>query len=95
MKQAVMVVGVLALVGCAGVGVKKDAPTVQAGGYTWYITSESEGSIRIQANGIPNRQPASEAAGIICKKYGRVAQFVKSDPSLIGGFTAYDFNCVK
>lgn len=95
MKRLAIGASVLAVLGCAGVGMKKDAPTVQAGGYTWYVTSESEGSIRIQANGIPNRQPASEAATIICKKYGRVAQFVKSDPSLIGGFTAYDFNCVK
>lgn len=93
-RSAVFVVGVAAaLSGCAVP--KSNYPTIESGGYTWTIQLESEGGNRIQANGAPNRQQATDAANTLCKKHGRVAQFAKHDPMPLLGFQNYTFNCVK
>jgi hypothetical protein len=98
-KAAILLFSVGALTACAGIKQQIEATkargTIDAGGYTWEIPQESEGGVTVRANGLPPRQAATDAASIVCKKYGRVAQFVKQDGSLILGFQQFEFNCNK
>ena len=89
----------LSLSACAGLEKQaqdtKARGTIEAGGYTWKIPMESEGGNRVQTNGLPNQQAATEAASILCKKNGRIAQYVKQDGMPLLGVVWFDFNCVK
>jgi hypothetical protein len=69
--------------------------TIEAGGYTWRIHADSEGGNRISTQGLPSQQHATDAATTLCKKYGRVAQYVKRDSIPLTGFAAFNFNCVR
>jgi uncharacterized protein YceK len=89
----------VALAGCAGIqqqiAAKKARGTIEAGGYTWEIPDESEGGNTVSTHGLPPKQAATEASSILCKKYGRVAQFVKKDGILLTGLQIFSFNCVR
>ena len=67
----------------------------EVGGYRWRIQAESEGGNKISTQGLPPRQTATEMANILCKKHGRIAQYVKTDSTLILGNVSFTFNCVK
>ena len=56
---------------------------------------ESVGGNAIEAHGFPSKQAATEASDILCKKHGRVAQFVEQESKLILGIQKFRFNCVK
>jgi hypothetical protein len=56
---------------------------------------DTEGAVQVRTNGLPTRQAATEVGQMLCKKYGRVAQFAKQSGSLILGFQQFEFNCVK
>lgn len=87
------------LSGCAGL--KKRAAeteargTIENGGYTWKIQADSAGGNSIYTHGLPDRQAATNVSNQLCKKHGRVAQFVKQDGSILTGIRVFDFNCVK
>jgi hypothetical protein len=87
------------LVGCAGLAQQVEATkargTIEAGGYTWAIPLETEGTVTVRTNGLPPKQAGLEAGAIACKKFDRIAQFQKQDGSLILGFQSFTFNCVK
>ncbi len=69
--------------------------TIEAGGYTWKIPADSEGGSTVQTQGLPSRQAATNASTTLCKKYGRVAQYVKHRNLLLTGTAIFDFNCVR
>lgn len=69
--------------------------TIEAGGYTWNILAESEGGNTISTNGLPSRQHATDASTILCKKNGRIPQFVKQTGVLLLAIQQFEFNCVK
>jgi hypothetical protein len=69
--------------------------TIEGGGYTWDIPADSAGGNTIQTSGLPSKQAATEASTKLCKKYGRIAQFVNRTDILLLGVVAFDFNCVR
>jgi len=69
--------------------------TIETGGYTWSILADGEGGNVISTYGLPGRQPATDAANILCKKYERIAQFTKQKGMLLLGIQQFEFNCVK
>jgi hypothetical protein len=68
---------------------------LEVGGYTWRITAESESGNTVSTNGLPSRQYATEASNTLCKKYGRIAQFVKQTGSLLLGRHLNSIACVE
>ncbi len=68
---------------------------METGGYTWNILAESEGGNTISTNGLPSRQHATDASAILCKKNGRIPQFVKQTGVILLGIQQFEFNCVK
>ena len=89
---------VLGLVGCANIQ-QQAAETrargkIDAGGYAWSIHLDSEGGNSVTTHGLPNRQAATDASNVLCRKYGRTAQFIRHSGSLILGVQSFDFNCV-
>lgn len=94
-----LLASILVITGCAAIeadaAATKARGTVEAGGYTWSFPLESEGNVRVQTNGLPSRQIATTVASARCKKYGRVAQFVKQEAVFMLGVVWFDFNCVR
>jgi hypothetical protein len=89
----------LLLSACAGVQQQaaqtKARGTIESGGYTWTIPMDTEGAVQVQTTGLPTRQAATEVGSRLCKKYGRVAQFVRQTGILMLGVQQFEFNCVK
>lgn len=88
----------LAIAGC---GVKRHVDemhargTIEAGGYTWQIPVDSEGGNQVQTHGFPSVQAATDASTILCKKYGRVAQYVSQRGLAVTALQIFTFNCVR
>ncbi|MBK9134146.1 MAG: hypothetical protein IPM15_07310 [Betaproteobacteria bacterium] len=70
-------------------------PTFEHGGYTWRVHQDTEGGNNVRTSGVPSRQVAAEAAGILCKKYGRIAQYQSHRTLLFGASVGFQHNCVK
>ncbi len=87
------------LAGCAGVkrqvAEMEARGTIEAGGYTWKIRADSEGGNSIQTRGLPGRQAATDASNQLCKKHGRISQFVDRKGLLFTGLAIFNFNCVR
>lgn len=98
-RRGIFVGAAFLISACAGIQQQveetKARGTIERGGYTWSIPMNTEGAVQVQTNGLPPRQTATEVASILCKKYGRVAQFARQTGSLILGFQQFEFNCVK
>ncbi len=69
--------------------------TIEAGGYTWEIRADSEGGNTIQTRGSPSKQNAIDAATKLCKKYGRIAQYISQERPSITTTIYFNFNCVR
>ncbi|MBZ0093398.1 MAG: hypothetical protein K8F27_14400 [Sulfuricellaceae bacterium] len=93
------VIMVLQLSGCAEaqrqIEQEKALGTIESDGYTWHIQDDSEGGNTIYAVGDPNKAQATKVASMLCKKYGRIAQFVRKKPLSLVMTSDFDFNCVK
>lgn len=89
----------ICVAGCAGmnrqIAETKARGTIESGGYTWTIPTDSEGGNTIKTYGLPSRQAATDVSSKLCKKYGRVAQYVDQHPILLTGAMIFDFNCVR
>lgn len=87
------------VIGCAGMNREieetKARGTIESGGYTWEIPAESEGGNTIRTHGLPSKQAATDASNILCKKHGRIAQFVDQEGILLLGLMIFNFNCVR
>lgn len=98
-SNSLLVCSVLLLSACAGIKQQveetKARGTIESGGYTWAIPMESEGAVAVRTNGLPTRSAATVVGSMLCKKHGRVAQFVRQSGSLILGFQQFEFNCVR
>lgn len=99
-QKALAIAGAaLLLSACAGVQQQaaetKARGTIESGGYTWSIPLDTEGAVQVRTTGLPTRQAATEVGSRLCKKYGRVAQFVRQTGSVVLGVQQFEFNCVK
>lgn len=99
LKYVGTAVVVLQLAACAGIEQQaaetKARGTIESGGYTWEVPMDTEGAVMVRTRGLPTRQAATEVASTLCKKYGRVAQFVRQRGSLVLGIQEFEFNCAR
>ena len=93
------VAAAVSVAGCAGINQQiaetRQRGTIESGGYTWQIPADSEGGNTVQAQGLPSRQVATTVSSTLCKRHGRVAQFVSQRGVFITGTQIFDFNCVR
>lgn len=99
MLRVSTIAAVISISGCAGlnrqVAEMEARGTIEAGGYTWRIPTEYEGGNSVRTQGLPSRQAATEASNKLCKKHGRIAQYVTQRNILMTGSVTFDFNCVR
>jgi len=98
-KYAIVIMLTTCVTSCAGIkrqlAEMEARGTIEGGGYTWKIPAESEGGNSIQTHGFPGKQAATDASTKLCKKYGRIAQYVSHRAILITGTSIFEFNCVR
>lgn len=90
---------VAGIVGCAGINQQvqeeKARGYFESGGYTWGITADSEGGNIVKTVGAAPVQAATTVSNMLCKKYGRIAQYVSQTPLSIVLVKEFTFNCVR